>query len=121
MVRLRDVGVEGVAQEAEELDLLDFTRCIEYRYTSDRSSMEASVLIRLVTETDAELALLLEGVRSVRVPEASPNLWFSELEIVDVRDRGMEGIRFLVQSEHGGGFVAYCQNIQFVSYEAIRA
>jgi hypothetical protein len=113
--QLRLRNLERLPSNGSLIDLLDYTRCSELRYTDDDPSDDPNILHRL-RSNEAELSLLLRAVKSVRF-EVAPHLWLSELEIIDIRERALEGIKFLVQSQNGDGLTCYCEDIECLSFE----
>lgn len=115
--QLRLRNLERLPDNGNRIDLMDYTRCSELRYTDDDSSDYPNLVVRLRSDEADELSLLLIAVRSLRL-EVAPHLWLSELEIIDVRERRLEGIAFLVQSQNGDGLTCYCEDIECLSFEA---
>jgi hypothetical protein len=81
-------------------------------------------LLRLVAEYVGDvkhyaLTVLLEGVRELLLPEMTPSLFLPELEIEDVGDRMMEGIRFEVISYFERSFRCTCRNIIIVGFQPL--
>lgn len=77
------------------LDTWAFSRVTELHYESGETT---TVTLRLVTDDGAWVRLRLTGVTKLEVPAMSPNCWINELEISHIKDRGMEGIAFLIES-----------------------
>ena len=107
-MKLHDTKIAGLSRVPPELDLLDFTRCVELRY---RWEDAVELTLRLAND-DGVLELRLTGIRSIRIMELTPWFWISELAIED----GPEGIGFVV-SENDVPMV-YCQQIECVSFTA---
>lgn len=65
-------------------------------------------------EREYSVTLLLSGVKQLVVPEMTPLLFLSELEIEDVRASMLEGIRFEVVSDDDGSFRCACAQIEIL-------
>lgn len=78
----------------------------------------------LTTDYQAEsktynLTIRFEGIRQLVFPEMQPFLQFAELEIEDVRDRMVEGVRFEVVSHYDRSFRCLCRGIVIVSFDPV--
>ena len=72
------------------------------------------------TESKAyRLTIRFDGVRELAFPEMQPFLQFAELEIEDVRDRMLEGVRFEVVSHYDRSFRCLCGGIVIVSFDPV--
>lgn len=58
-----------------------------------------------------EIVLALEGVRSIKIPEISGDMWLTEFNIVDVSDQQLEGIRYEVVDEFDRSFLCLCAKV----------
>jgi hypothetical protein len=81
----------------------------------DPSVFTARFRVEYWTQSPQELLveLILRGVRQMVLPELGSSIFeFGELEVTDVSDRGLEGIRREV-FDHGGAhkFKALCQEV----------
>lgn len=65
------------------------------------------------------LTIRFDGVRELVFPEMQPFLQFAELEIEDVRDRMLEGVRFEVVSHYDRSFRCLCGGIAIVSFDPV--
>jgi hypothetical protein len=63
------------------------------------------------------LALLFDGVRELRLPSMSPLLFLPELEVEDMRDRGLESIRFEAVSCFDRAFLCSCYELSIVAFD----
>ncbi|AGC48269.1 hypothetical protein MYSTI_06997 [Myxococcus stipitatus DSM 14675] len=63
------------------------------------------------------LGLLLAGVRELELPPIVQSLFLSELEIEDVHERMMEGVRFEVISHYERAFRCVCGDISILFFE----
>ena len=118
--RLGDLAIEQLGRlplHGKIIDTFDFDRCSELRYIDEMEAAngKASVALTLTSNDEAELKLLLKEVHSIRIPDVDPHLWLLELEIVDIRNRGLEGIRFHVTSSNG--FSCYCESVECIGYQ----
>lgn len=118
--RLGDLRLEHLERlplNGKLIDTYDFARCLQYNYIDERTLNDStSFALKLCNEEGAELELMLKGIRSIHVPDGGPHLWMPEFEVLDVRDRGMEGIRFIVQSEMGEGLRCHCMSVECISF-----
>jgi len=64
-----------------------------------------------------KLGVLFKDVRELKLPTMTPMLEVPELEIEDIRDRMMEGIRFEAVSTFDYSFRCTCGNISILSLE----
>ena len=110
---LRLQHLERLPDRGASLELMKFHRCSDLHYVDD---VDASVELTICGDGAEALTLRLCGVTSLKLPETSPHFWLAELEIVDIRERGLEGIRFVMQSENGDGLLAYCYDIECLRY-----
>lgn len=79
-----------------------------------------SLRLDLAYETPAtryRLSLLFDDVRELVLPAMSPSLFMPELEIEDLGERMMEGIRFEAISQFERAFRCTCGNISIGSFE----
>jgi len=65
------------------------------------------------------LIMRFDGIRELALPEMRPYLYLDELEIEDVRDRMLEGVRFEVVSCFDYSFRCVCQGIVIVSFDPV--
>jgi hypothetical protein len=64
-----------------------------------------------------DLTIRFEGIRELIFPEMRPFLRFTELEVEDVSERMLEGVRFEVNSYFDYSFRCLCGEIVIVSFE----
>ena len=110
--------LDRLPQGGRDIDLMEFTRCAEFRYLDSNQDGFPNVVLGISSRV-SEIGLLLGGVRAIRIPEVTGRLWFSEIEIVDIKDRMMEGIRFVVQSKNGDGLQCYCAAIECIQFDSL--
>lgn len=65
------------------------------------------------------LSLLLDDVRELVIPSMTPCLFLPELEIEDLQERMMEGIRFEIISQFERDFRCACRDITILSFEPV--
>jgi hypothetical protein len=119
------VAIEGSHRALSREPEFDFYRArqvtrLEVDFGDDPDSLPS---LRLhVTyfghERRYSLVLLFEGIRQLLLPEIGPALFLTELEIEDVSDRMMEGIRFQAMSHLDRGFSCACRSIAIVEFVA---
>jgi hypothetical protein len=63
------------------------------------------------------LTIFFDRIRELSLPEMSPFMSLSELEIVDIHDRQLEGVRYEVVSQFDRSFRCLCQNVIIVDFE----
>jgi hypothetical protein len=70
--------------------------------------------------TNYRLKLLFEGVRQLQLPEMTPSLALPELEIEDIAERGMEGIRLEAVSHFDRGFRCIFGTIAIMGFQPLQ-
>jgi len=108
-VQIGDPGT--LVLDGNEIDLFELTRVSELRYIDETEDdhPRVSLVLGLVDEAGNGLRLHFHGVQHLSLPDASPRLWVSELQLVDARDRGLDAIRYIATSEDG--FVCHCADV----------
>ncbi len=61
------------------------------------------------------LTLIFRGVSQLALPEIRPVMSLPELEVEDIRDRGLEDCRFEVVSHFERAFRFYCREMELIS------
>jgi hypothetical protein len=64
------------------------------------------------TARKALVTLRFEGVARANLPDFRPNAFLSELEIEDVRESQLEGIRYIARDFFDGDFEIHCRTIE---------
>ncbi len=98
------------------LDLYSFSRVRSVNVTWQDDSHGDLVLVLVGGNQDLIVRCL--GVRELVLPTIGQLLFLPELEIEDVSDRGLEGIRFEFASHTERDFVCLCRDI-VIDVEAV--
>jgi len=110
---LRDLSVsgsnDGLALEPD----LDLYRADRVRGLQVDVGTEVRVVLDLLYDGKHayNLRLVFEGVRELVLPTIRPLLSLPELEIEDVRNSLLEGIRYQVVSQFDRGFRCACHDV----------
>lgn len=83
---------------------------------------QPSLVLTTDYQTDSQaysLTIRFDGIRELVLPEMQPFLQFAELEIEDVRDRMLEGVRFEVVSHYDRSFRCLCRGIVIVDFQPV--
>lgn len=103
LTRLRITGQLAVLNVFPDFDFYNIGRVthLAVEWSADTDDTAALLLVALyVDQTDrgntktAEIALHFDGVRQASLPDLSPLLYLSELEIEDLSDDQLEGVRY---------------------------
>lgn len=102
--QLSIMGRESVLALEPSFDFYRAKRILNLSIDFDPTADDELPSLRLVAEYVGNtrrytLTILLESVRELLLPEMNPLLFLPELEIEDLKDRMMEGIRFEVISQ----------------------
>jgi len=107
-------GLENVVQCIPDFDLYKLHKITRFVLWEE---MERGLLLEMdVVHANHHLcSIQLEGVRDLRMPEILMGMpSFSELEIEDVRSRGLERISYqLADMGPSGGFSCFCYGLRF--------
>ena len=119
--RLEIAGREKALALELEFDFYRAKRVLKLEIDFDGDS-ELSPSLRLDLGYEAgpiryKLGLLFEDVRELTLPTMTPLLFLPELEIEDVRERMMEGVRFEVISHFERAFRCTCGNMSILFFE----
>ncbi len=121
--RLADLsipGVEEVVALEPELDLYRADTVLGLRFQRrDAVDEMPTLLLELLyrgASTEYELSLLFIGVKNLRLPEFGPGLLLTELEIEDISDRMLEGIRFEAIAQFDRSFLCASQAMRVVGF-----
>jgi hypothetical protein len=68
---------------------------------------------------DHRVGVVLEGIRDLRFAQTSSNMALV-LQIVDIADRGWEGVRYAVTDHENGTISLYCREITAVEADSDR-
>lgn len=111
--------VEVVSRLPGGFDLYRFCRVMEIQVRFGDSGTE--LFLRLGDESKHVLSMVAGGVGQLCLPEfgAFPPS-FPELEIRDIRERGLEGIRFSLEDFSGSGFRCLCREVRLVALDVDR-
>jgi hypothetical protein len=115
---LRDfrlAGVDAVLRESPEFDLYGLRQVTAIKWHASRAVEGAPELsVRFAGEGAAEnrdgLEMHCTGVRQLKIPPLSPHFWVSELEIEDLFQAQLEGVRYRVR-DFGGEFEVLCWDL----------
>lgn len=121
--RLEIAGREKALALEPEFDFYRAKRVLRLEIDFD-GDFEVSPSLRLDLGYEAgpksyKLGLLFEDVRELALPTMAPLLFLPELEIEDVRERMMEGVRFEAISHFERAFRCTCGNISILFFEPI--
>jgi hypothetical protein len=108
-------GLEQVLRHIPDFDLYKLHKITRFMLRED---VERGLLLEMdVVHVNRHIcSIQLEGVRDLRMPEILMSMpSFSELEVEDVRSRGLEGISYqLADRGPSGGFSCFCHGIRFM-------
>lgn len=122
--QLSIMGREAALALEPRFDFYRVKRVLNLSVDFDPATDDDLPSLRIVAEYVGDvrryaLTVLLEGVRELLLPEMTPSLFLPELEIEDVSDRMMEGIRFEVISHFEHSFRCTCRNIAIVDFRPL--
>ena len=115
--RLQDlslIGRDTLLKELTDFDLyhLRHVERLTLQRAADGEAFDLSVEAVYQAEREYLVTLVFAGVKSTRLPELSPSFFFGELEIEDLRDAQLEGIRYRARDFSENGFDVHCQELR---------
>lgn len=122
--QLSITGRESALALEPSFDFYRAKRVLNLSIDFDPAADDELPSLRLVAEYVGNtrrytLTMLLESVRELLLPEMNPLLFLPELEIEDLEDRMMEGIRFEVISQFERSFRCTCRNITIIDFQPL--
>jgi len=113
------VGREKVLQELPSFDLhrLGLVTELLLRIAPQTPDTRDLLITSLYNAGDGEYVVTLRfaAVHRVRLPELAPTFYFAELEIEDIRDHQMEGIRYRARDHCMSEFEVLCGGVEIVA------
>jgi len=124
---LKDLAIQGKEKAAEMLQGFDFyklQRIIRVTWESqrDENNQLASCVLEITTAYDdgsaekAEVTLRFVGVTRCRLPELVPFIFLSEIEVEDVANAQLEGVRYLIKNYGSTELEIECRNCELLTF-----
>ena len=117
-------GAPGMSAILERIPGFDLYKLNDIRRLALWGDPDRGVMLEMdVVHGDVDVCTLqLSGVRDLHLPEARLRMpWLSELEIEDIRDRGLEGITYELRDVGASGELScVCGEVRFIRLGRLR-